>query len=240
MWIVIPLAVGSVLLVVAGFTWAARREVLERARAVRRLAPIPLDEVKAAELVAVRAKAAASEPLTDPVIGEGVAFYEARVTKNGAELRSVREGDTIVLEDASGRAEVRLAGAELDLAWDDTVESEELTPSMRALLKTIPEPEKGAGYALAHRAIRIGQELTVVGVPRFDEKASTRSGYRGGAGALPRFDPANGVLIVATAELAEIQRREQGDTKAMSAMLRFATAIGVVLVGIGALLLALA
>jgi hypothetical protein len=246
MWIVIPIAVGSVLLVVAGFTWAARREVLERARRVRSLAPTPLDEVKGKQLVAVRGTAAAEDPVQDPVLGESVAFFEARLTKNGAEVRTLREGNVIAIEDANARAEVRLESAELDLAWDDVEESDGMSAKMRAVFSTnvpspnAPEAEQGAKYTLSHRAIRIGDPLTVVGTPRFDERGSTRDGYRGGAGTLPRFDAKLGVLIVSASDLAQIQHRELGDSRAMSTMLRLSVAIGAALVGIGAIMLAMA
>src|SRR5688572_25894353 len=98
MYFVIPIAVGSVLLVICGFVWAARRETLERARDVRSLEIVPIDALEPDKLAAVRGKAARLGAIENPVDGQHVAFYEARVEREGGRvLRTIREGDVIAI-----------------------------------------------------------------------------------------------------------------------------------------------
>jgi hypothetical protein len=248
MWIVIPLVIGSVVLVVAGFTWAARREALARARLVQHARLAPLDGVREGELAAVSAAAVRAEPLVDPVTGQNVAWYEARLARtDGPEkiLRAARDGDLLTLEDPAGRVEVSLEGAELGVPWDEPEESEaEPSARMRSFLSAaelpIPERDASARYVLSHRAIALGEPITVLGKPRSGERGSTRAGYRGGAAFVPRFDARSDPFIVTRSTLAELKDREGADVRAMSRMLRFATGLGVVLVAISLLLLALA
>lgn len=239
--------VGSVLLVVSGFTWAARRDVLERAGRIDALSLSPLDEVGEPRLAAVRGHALADEPLVDPVTDEPAAYYEARLVRtDGGEqvLKPLRGGETVVLEDRQARAEVRLPGAELDLPWEEReVAEREPSARMRRLLEdagiAVPPPDRAARYAIVHRAIRPGDALTVVGTPSFEARAAGSRGYRGGAGALPRFEADGDLLIVTGQDLAAVQERERADVRAMSLMLRLAVVIGAGLVAVGAALVAL-
>ncbi len=241
MWVVIPLVVGSVLLVVAGFAWVARRETLERARSIEALDLTPIDRATSGRLSAVRARVRVEELIADPVSGEKVGFYEARVARvDGGErtLRSMREGTRLGLEDESGRAELSLKNAELALAWKEVEHADgEPSPSMRKLLEAgeveAPAPDRGARYVLFHRAIREGDTLTVVGV-------AGASGEKRGDRPRARFDANNGVLIVTDAPLEELKKSESADVRAMSHMLRIASAIGTVLVALSAVLLLLA
>jgi hypothetical protein len=91
-----------------------------------------------------------------------------------------------------------------------------------------------------HRAIQPGDLLTIVGTPSFEERTTVGSGYRGGAGALPRFEANGAMLLITSSELAVIQQRERADVRAMSLMLRLAVVVGAVLIGVGAVLVALA
>lgn len=250
MWITFLLVVGSVLLVVAGFTWVARREAVDRARAITGLSLTPLADVKASSLQAVRAAVAREGLVHDPVIDEDVAFYEARLARvDGGErvLKALRGGDRAVIEDAGARAEVELEGAELDIGWEELDPTDgEPSPRMARLLRDagvpVPEPDRAARYVLFHHAIRLSDRLTVVGTPRFDargaQQASGQTAYRGGGGAHPTFS-ANGLLIVTDADLSALAAREERDVAAMRTMLRIATGVGAVLVAVGVTLVAL-
>lgn len=247
MWITFFLVVGSVLLVVSGFTWVVRRESLDRARAIEALRPTGVESLSEPRMVAVRARAAAlDEPLTDPVTDEPVVFYEARLARtDGGEraLRTLKAGEAFALEGQGARAEVQLAGAELALPWVEREASDgEPSERMKALLEAadleVPAPDRRACYVIFHRAIRVGDELTVVGTPSF-EGSTTQAGYRGGARALPLFEANGAALTVTDGELETLQERERADMRAMRLMLRIAVAVGVIGVGVGATLIAL-
>lgn len=247
MTVALLLIVGSVLLVVSGFTWAARRETLERARDIDALRVVPLDEVKEPQIVSVRGRVAADETLVDPVTDEPAAYYEARLSRvDGGEkvLKALRGGETISIDDGQARAEVRVPGAELDLEWEELELSDrDPSPRMRRLLEengvAVPDPDRAARYSIMHRAIRPGDVLTIVGTPSFG-RTTDKGGYRGGPGALPRFEANGAMLVITREELSAVQARERADVRAMSVMLRLAVAVGVILVGVGAVLVALA
>jgi hypothetical protein len=228
MWITILVVVGSVLLVVSGFAWTARRDAVEVARRIGALRVAPIAEVDVGRLAAVKGTVRVSEPITDPVTEEKVAFYEARVTRtDGGEttLHEESRGRSIQLDDGSGTARVELVGTEIDLPME-AVERTDERPSatMRALLEAgeveVPSEAPAARYVLSHRALRAGDALTVVGVAR-DE-----------AGTLT-FSPAAGLLHVTAGSLSALQEREQVDVRSMSRMLAVAAAVGVVLLAVG-------
>lgn len=245
MWIAIVLVVGSVLLVVTAFTWVARREAVEKARAMSALRYTPLEEVKERRLTAVRARAVAEEPLTDPVTREPVVFHEGRIARvDGGDktLRSVRGGSIVALDDGTGRVEARIEGAELALPWQELEASdEEPSPRMRQLLEDaglpVPARERGARYVIFHRAIQPGDTVTVVGRPRFVERSPSQAGYRGGTQALARFEADEDGLVITDGELATLQERERADLRAMNRMLQIAAMLGVMMVGLGAALM---
>lgn len=247
MWLTLLLVVGSLLLVVSGFTWAARRDALERARDIERLRLSKLDTIREARLVAVRGRAVADDPTVDPVTDERSVFYEARLVRldDGERvLRTLRGGGEFAIDDGSGRAQVRLAGAELGLVWKEVEANEgEPSPRMKKLLEAggfeVPAFERGTRYAIFHRGIRVGDELTVVGTPKFSEvRGTTIEGYRGGATAVPTFETDDGMFIVTSdGGLDALQERERADMRAMSTMLRIAVVVGVLSVVVGAALL---
>ncbi len=236
MWITLLLVVGSVLLVVSGFTWAARREALERARDLEALEPIGIASLSEPRMVAVRGRVVADEPLTDPVTGERVVFFEARLARvDGDEkaLRVLRGGDVFRLDEQGERAEVRLHAAELAIEWEELESSDrDPSPRMRALLEAgglpVPATDRSARYMLFHRAIRVGGELTVVGTPSFE------------AGALPTFEANGAMLIVTDGELDALKERERADMRAMSIMLRIAVVVGAIAIGTAGVLVAIA
>ncbi len=233
MWIALFLIVGSVVLVVSGFTWAARRDLLSRARDIEALRVVALDDVHEPQLTAVRGRVASDQPLTDPITDEPVVFYEARLSRvDGGEkvLRTLSAGEQLTIEDERGRAEVLLSNAETALPWAEIEATErEPSPRVRALLEDanieVPSPARGAHYAVFHRAIRPGDVLTIVGTPAF--------GKRG----VPRFEADGAGLVVSDGDLGALKERERGDVRAMNAMLRVAVLIGLVLIAVGAGLL---
>jgi hypothetical protein len=230
MWIALLLIVGSVLLVVSGFTWAARRDLLARARDIEALRVSALDMVHEPQMVAVRGRVHVEQPLTDPITGEPVAFYEARLSRvDGGEkvLRTLRTGDRVIIEDEHGRAEVVLAHAELALPWVEIETTErEPSPKVKALLDAahidVPTTDRAARYGVFHRAIRPGDVLTVVGTPAFPGKR-----------ALPHFEANGAGLVVTDGDLDALKARERSDVRAMNAMLQVAVLIGFVLVAVG-------
>ncbi|MBZ0117621.1 MAG: hypothetical protein K8H88_11530 [Sandaracinaceae bacterium] len=251
MWVAIALTVGSVLLVVSGFTWAASVSRLARAAAITSLAVRPLASLREGVLAALRAKvraeASAEEPLVDPVTDHQVAMWEASVARDGAILWADRAGEHLELEDESGRAILELAAAELDIEQQEIESSlDEPSPRMSRLLaaheRDVPERSAGARFTLVHRAIAIGDELTVIGVPvvRESERSARKSSYRGGNGPLPRLSASQGLTIVSERPLAELAAREAADVQSMKWMLRIAVAagLGMLAIGLGLLLAA--
>lgn len=243
----IVLVVGSVLLLVSAFTWVARREAVDRARRLASLRYTPLEAVMARRLTAVRASAVSDEPIVDPVTQEPVAFFEARLARlDGGDrtLRNLRGGPTVRLEDGTGSVEVQLEGADLALPWEELEATDgEPSPRMRQLLEeaTLPVPElqRGARFVIFHRAIRVGDALTVVGRPTLLERsASSTEGYRGGTQATASFEVDEEGLVVTDGELETLQERERTDLRAMTRMVQIAAALGVMMVGLGAALLA--
>jgi hypothetical protein len=224
MGVIIPLVVGSVLLVVSGFVWVARREALEQAARIGALRIAPLESVE--------------EPITDPVTGEPAVRVEAMIARvDGPEkvLWRLERGARFTLRDDSGEATVELSGAEIAI---DPKELEltdaEPSPKMRAILAEAgndsPEPDRNARYALVHRALRQGATLTVVGVAKRSSDGAEPTDASDGAFT---FTSAAGPLFVSPDPLPVLQSREAEDVRAMSAMLRMAVVLGVALVLIG-------
>lgn len=234
MWITFLLVVGSSLLVISGFTWAARREVLDRARGIEALRPIGIARLDEPRMVAVHGRVDADAPLTDPVTDEPVAFYEARIARvDGKEdvLRALEGGEQLRLDEGGARAQVRLEGAEIAIEWQELEPSEgEPSPRMKALLKeeglAVPAPDADSRYVIFHRAIPIGSELTVVGTPSFDRGS-------------PLFEGNGALLIVTDAGLDALKTRERSEMRAMSLMLRIAVVVGIITIGVAGVLLAL-
>lgn len=241
----IVLVVGSVLLLVSAFAWVARRDTVERARALTSLRYTPLAEVKERKLTAVRAKAVAEEPIVDPVTQQRVVFHEARLVRVDREertLRNLREGSIVRLDDGGGAVDVHLQGADLVLPWEELEACEgEPSPLMRKLLEDamlpVPATERGARYAIVHRAIRVGDAITVVGRPSFEQRTPSIDGYRGGTQAAARFVADEEGLVVTDGELEGLQERERGDLRAMTRMLQIAALLGLMMVGLGAALM---
>lgn len=233
MGIALLLIVGSVILVVSGFTWTARRDLLSRAREIEGLRVTALDSVNEPQMAAVRGRVTSQQPLTDPITGGPVAFYEARLSRvDGGEkvLRTLRAGDQLTIEDANGSADVVLLHAEIALPWTELEATDrEPSPKVRALLEAgniDVAPDRAARYAVFHRAIHPGDTLTVVGTPAFVPRG------------VPRFEADGAGLVVTDGSLDALKERERADVRAMSAMLRVAVLIGVVLIAVGAGLLA--
>lgn len=225
--ITLALAVGSVLLVVCGFAWAARREEVALVRRIERLEVRPLADAVPGELVAVRGRAGASGAFEDPVRAEPALWVDARLVARdrGEELWSLTRGETLRLDDGSGReAIVELVGAEISIAPRDVDEADR-APSerMRALLagseRAVPDARPGARYAIEHRAIRPGDALGLVGVPSRE----------GDALRFTSADP----LHLGPEPLDALVARLRADLRAMDAMLKFGGALGILLLAGG-------
>lgn len=235
MGVVIPLVVGSVLLVVSGFVWVARREALEQAARIGALRVASLDSLTAGGLTAARGVATSAAPVPDPVTGEPAIRVEAMIARtDGPEkiLWRLEKGERFTLADDSGRAVVELLGAEVAVDPRELeVSDAEPGPKMRAILAEAgvdsPEPDRNARYVLVHRALRQGGTLTVVGVARASAEPEPAEGTL-------TFTSAAGPLFVSPDPLPVLQSREAEDVRAMSAMLRMAVVLGVALVLIGA------
>lgn len=235
MWVTILLVIGSAVLVISGFTWAARREALDSARALEALGLSPIAAVTEPRVVAVRARVGADEPLIDPVTDEEVAFYEAkvlRIDRGEKVLRTLEGGQVLRFEEGDVVARVKLENAQLDVEWEEREESEnEPSPRIKKLLKAaamdVPKADPASRYAIVHRAIPIGAEVTVIGRPRFEQ-------------GTPFFDAENGELIVSFATLDALKARERAQMRSMSIMLRIAVVVGALTVGVALVLLAFA
>ena len=252
MGIVIPLVVGSVLLVVSGFVWVARRDARDQAGRIGSLRVASLDSITAGELVAVRGVATSAEPIADPVTGEPALRVEATIARiDGPEkvVWRLERGKSFTLRDDAGHALVELTGAEIAIDPKELeVADAEPSPRMRAILAEAgvdsPEPDRNARYVLVHRALRQGGTLTVVGVAKAreggssDEKPSEEpsEGASEEAPALT-FTSEAGPLFISPDPLPVLQSREAEDVRSMGSMLRMAVALGVALVLIGAFLM---
>ncbi len=225
MAITLTIAVGSVLLVVCGFTWAARREEVAEVARILRLQIMTLDEVALGELCAVRATVTGPRSAQDPVLDEEVVYFEARVLRRDrAEVLYARTaGETVRLEDGSERtAVVELVGAEVAVPTTELESADrEPTPRMNALLRdgdeegrSTPKKSSAARYTLEHRAIRVGDELTLVGVPTRAEDGQLRFTSRH-------------ALFLTPEPLEALQARQRDDLRAMDRMLQIGLGLGV-------------
>lgn len=230
MWVTILVVVGSVLLVVSGFAWAARRATVEQARAVGALRVVELGGLRLDRLAAVRGRVRPVQAFDDPVLERPVAFFEARLFRtdgSGETLRQLREGERVRLDDGTGVAEIELEGADVAIPMEELEHADgALSERMKALIpeEDQPEPSRRARYALAHRALSPGDEITVVGVPRE------------GAGG-PVFSAAHGPLFVTAEGVEALQRRELADVRAMNRMLAVAAVLGATFIAVGAALM---
>lgn len=232
MWVVVALAVGSVGLVITGFAWVARRDERVEVERIGRLALLTLKDLAPGELGAARGTVAGPAEHEDPVTGQDAVFFEARVRRRDRDevLYEDEARGVLRLSDDSGRdARIELIGAEIDIPVKDHEESDKTpSPKMVDLLgeEGVSTPPKSATarYSLEHRAIEVGDELTVVGVPKLDD------------GTL-RFGGPEPLYLI-PGELSELQARLRADLAAMDRMLL----LGAVIAGasfLGGLLLAL-
>jgi hypothetical protein len=245
MWIAIPLVVGSVLLVVVGFIWAARREVLDRAKHIGSLELHAIDALEPNQLNALRARIESETPLTDPATGDSVVFWEASIARDAEVLWSDRNGDRALLDDGN-RAVLEINGAELAIESKEIETTyDEPSERMRKMLaereREIPDIRKGSRWSLVHRAIRVGDEVTVVGVPHMDnsERSVRRGGYRNDSAPTPHFSAANDLLIITREPLATLSTRETADVRSMQWMLSVAAIAGAASLVLGAAIMVL-
>ena len=222
MWVTLALAVGSVLLVVSGFTWVARRDEVEAVERIGALSLVTLGDAATGELCAIRGVVKASDTVEDPVTGEPVVFYEARLLRSDRPdvLYAKSGGRSLRLEDDSQRvAFVELKGAEIaippaELEQSDGAPSAKMAELLASIEKDAPRGQPSARYAIEHRAIGVGDQLTLVGVPRRDDSDELR------------FD-AKDPLFLTPEPLEELQARQREDLRAMDAMLRIGVALGI-------------
>ncbi len=232
MWVTLVLAVGSVALTVCGFTWAARREEVAQVERIGRLTRLTLEQVAPGELCAVRGTVG-GETILDPVTDEKVVHYEARVLRSdrGEVLFKRTEGETLELDDGSETvATVELLGAEIGVSFSEAEQSDrEPSGKMVQLLGTIdaeiPPSAQGARYSIEHRALKLGEELTLVGVPRLDGE-----GYR-----FTSADP----LFLTPESLSELKARQREALRAMDTMLKLGAVVGVASIVVAVVLMLL-
>ncbi|HJL16415.1 MAG TPA: GIDE domain-containing protein [Sandaracinaceae bacterium LLY-WYZ-13_1] len=228
MWVTLLVVVGSVLLVVSGFSWAARREEVERVRRLSALEVGSTADARPGRLLAVRGAVRAAEAPKDPVTGEKAAFWELRVVRADGDrtLHHERRGRLVRVDDGDGALAVELEGAEIDVPMVE-VERHERIPSetMRGILESadvdVPEERAEARYALFHRALAVGDTVTAVGVPRDDDGTLALS-------------PAAGLLWVTPGPLEALQERERRDVVALTRLLAVGAVLGAFLVAVGA------
>lgn len=228
MAVTLLVAVGSVLLVISGFTWAARREELETVAQIARLRAMRLEDAVPGELLATRGRVgASSETLEDPTTGDRVVWLEARLWRRdrGEELWARTEGRALRLEDDAGRvATIELVGAEVglepaELEQADRVPSEKMKALLSSVEAEVPTEHPAARYSIERRAIRVGDELTLVGVPQREGEAL-------------RFTSRH-PLYLTPEPLEALQRRLEDDVRAMDRMLKVGLALGVALIAGG-------
>jgi len=222
MAVTLTIAVGSVLLVICGFTWVARREEVAEVQRLLALTVRPIDDVTPGKLCAVRGRVAGPQKVQDPVTDEPVVHFETRVVRadRGGQLWAQSLGDTVRLDDGSEDSAIaELVGAELGVPTDE-LERTDREPSarMRTLLAAasveVPEPHASARYALEHRAIRVGDELTLVGVAKRGEDGRVHF-------------TSKHPLFLTPDPLEALQDRQRSDLSAMDRMLQIGLALGI-------------
>ncbi|MCA9609360.1 MAG: hypothetical protein KC619_27355 [Myxococcales bacterium] len=230
MAVTLLVAVGSVLLVISGFTWAARREELESVQRIKQLRPTRLEDAAPGELTALRGRVGAgSDTVEDPTSGEAVVWLEARVVRRdrGEELWAKTEGRTLRFEDGEDgerTATVELVGAEIgleptELEASDRVPSETMKALLSSIEADVPPEQPTARYALERRALRVGDTLTLVGVPQREGEAL-------------RFTSRH-PLYLTPEPLEALQQRLCDDVLAMDRMLKIGLALGIALIAGG-------
>jgi len=232
--VTLVVAVGSVLLVVCGFAWAARREEVAEVARLGRLELRSIEALTPGELGAVRGTVVESPDVdADPLTDERVVWWEARVLRRdrGRELLSKRHGEALRLDDGTGAVRVMLEGAEIAVALEE-IEASERVPSERtaALLADaaieVPDRDVDARYVVEHRRVAVGDELTLIGIPR-----ESQDGLR---------FTSRGPLYLTPGSLEALQARQREDLRAMDTMLKLGAGLGVALIAVGiALVLAL-
>lgn len=230
MVVTLVVAVGSVLLVVCGFLWAARREEIADVARLGKLALRSLDELSPGELGAVRGAVVESPEVdADPLTGERVVWWEARVLRRdrGVELLSKRDGEALRLDDGTGAARVVLEGAEIAVDFEE-IEASERVPSEKtaALLDAsgveVPDRDVDARYVVEHRRVAVGDQLTLIGIPRREQDGLHFT--------------SEGPLYLTPGSLEDLQARQRGDLRAMDTMLKLGAGLGVVLIAVGIVL----
>ncbi|MFK7987188.1 MAG: hypothetical protein AB8I08_14285 [Sandaracinaceae bacterium] len=213
--------IGGVFWIVAGFLWVARRD--ER-RALAQLEGVDpsVGELTAGTFSAVRGEVRSAQPETDPVTGEPVAYWEARLERLDDAGRRVRlllvEGGEELTVDG---VRVALHGAQIDIDEAPPVRAEGIpNEAMRALLEGTPHalpppdetrPEKGVRWELTVRRITLGETLTLLGTPIKGDDGLVFDG-------LPRLTPTALEVIVEEERLA---------SRAMDRLIVLAAVIGV-------------
>jgi len=230
MVVTLVVAVGSVLLVVCGFAWAARREEIADVARLGKLELRSIEELSPGELGAVRGTVVESPEVdADPLTDARVAWWEARVLRRdkGRELLSKRQGEALRLDDGTGAARVVLEGAEIAVDFAE-IEASSRAPTDKtaALLDAsgvdVPDEDVDARYVVEHRCVAVGDELTLIGVPR-----EAQDGLQ---------FTSKGPLYLTPGSLAELQARQREDLRAMDTMLKLGAGLGVVLIAVGVVL----
>ena len=231
MAVTLIVAVGSVLLVVCGFAWAARREEVADVARLAKVSLRSIEELAPGELGAVRGKVVESPEVdADPLTEQRVVWWEARVLRRdkGRELLSKREGEALRLDDGTGAVRVVLEGAEIAVDFAE-IEASERVPSDKtaALLDAsavdVPDKDVDARYVVEHRSVAVGDELTLIGIPRREQDGLQFT--------------SRGPLFLTPGSLEDLQARQREDLRAMDTMLKLGVGLGVVLIAVGVLLI---
>ena len=229
--VLFPIVAGSVLWVICGFVWLARRETVQRTLAIDRLKVLRIRDLSWGDLAAVQGDgvAAGADPL-----GDEMAWSEVELAREGggnAVLWRAEAEPRLVVEDPTGDTlTVEMTAAEIQLPWvvvelADDEPNELMTTSLERAGVDVPKPERGARFALRRRGLAPGDPVTVVGVPRLGSDG-------------PVITPRAGICIVTSDSLSTLQEREHADMRALGCMLIGAAVVGVVFLAIGVLAIA--
>lgn len=230
MAVLFPIVAGSVLWVICGFTWLARRETRERVEAIEALSPVPIADLRPGTLAAVEGWAVEDAP---DRLGEPMACSDVELVREDQGDEVLWRAESVralqVRDDADDHLVVELAAAEIQLPWVEVERAAE-APSerMAALLQAadldVPPTDTAARYVLRRRGLGPDAPVTVLGVPRVGEAVVMTA--------------ASGLTVVTEDRLAVLQARERADLRALGRMLIGGALVGVVFLAVGALAIA--
>jgi hypothetical protein len=189
--VVFVVIVVVIIVLVAVFSKEARLK-----RKMRALRPTPIDKAVSGQVTKLVGKLVpVAPPILAPLSGKPCAFYEVvveewrRTGRSGSYVRVIHEtnGQDFLLEDATGRAFVRIAGAQTVVVRDGKFKSgtfNDASPTLQTFLDK--HGRKSTGLLGFNKGMRYyegvfepGETVTVVGVAAREHDPDPAAGFAG-------------------------------------------------------------